>query len=100
MLIGDFITPSTAKIKVYKTTVANGQWSINYTGFNSILSVVPVAIMDTANTYNRVWATLKSYPSNGLIEGYALRGANLSLLGATVRDAPDGTEVTITVIGV
>lgn len=82
---------------------SNGRWTVDYSeaGFVEILSVVPVAISDDAGISNVCWANLSAEPTLTGATGRVLRGTSLTLagLGPTVRIAPDGTPVKVTVTG-
>lgn len=90
------LVPVTAKIKQFIGVVAadaNGVFTVNWSaaGFvNPPFSVMATALsVNTGTVPNRVWATMISGFTNTQGQGYALRGADLGLGGATVRTAPN-----------
>lgn len=90
-----------AMIWVGSTTTTGGAWTVNYSaaGFDSAPKVLPIPELSAANVYDRAFASLSTAPTSTEAAGYALRGANLALLGPTVRTVPDGTTIHIIAIG-
>lgn len=82
-------------------TTTNGLWSINYSsaGFSSAPFVQAIAIISSSNVYDKAFAGLDTAPGINSASGYAVRGANLTLLGSTVRNVPDGTVIQVIAIG-
>jgi len=89
------------KIWMGSTTTTGGAWSIDYTtaGFGNIPKILPMPELSAANVYDRAFCSLSTAPTSTSAAGYALRGANLALLGPTVRTVPDGTSIHIIAIG-
>jgi hypothetical protein len=89
------------KLWTGSTTTTSGAWTIDYTaaGFTGAPTVIPTAQLSDANVYDRGWASLSSAPTQTSAAGYGIRGANLALLGATVRTVPDGTIIHVIAIG-
>lgn len=83
------------------TTVTGGAWSIDYSaaGFTAAPIVEAIAILSSANVYDRAFTSLSGTPTTTSASGYAVRGANLLVLGPTVRTVPDGTVIHIIAIG-
>lgn len=88
-------------IWVGTTTTSGGAWSMDYTaaGFISAPYVMVTAQLSSANVYDRAFASIGSAPTATGCSGYAVRGANLLVLGPTVRTVPDGTVVHVIAIG-
>lgn len=88
------------KIWVGSTTTTSGEWTIDYTaaGFTSPPAVIPTAQLSDTDVYDRGWASLSSSPTSTSASGYGLRGANLALLGPTVRTVPDDTVISVVAI--
>lgn len=82
-------------------TCSGGSWTIDYTsaGFTSSPTVLPTAILNSSNVYDRAFASLSGTPTTTSASGYAVRGANLLVLGPTVRTVPDGTVIQVVAIG-
>lgn len=82
-------------------TVSGGTWSVNYSaaGFIEAPVVIATPILSASNVYDRAFASLSSTPTTTGAAGYAVRGANLALLGPTTRTVPDGTVIHIIAIG-
>lgn len=82
-------------------TVSGGTWSVNYSaaGFIEAPVVMATPILNAANVYDRAFASLSGTPTLTGASGYAVRGANLALLGATTRTVPDGTVIHVIAIG-
>jgi len=87
------------------TTTTGGAWSVTFTGegsspfFAQAPIVTAVAVLSSANVYDRAWASLSSTPTTTGAAGYGIRGANLLALGATTRTVPDGTVIHVIAIG-
>lgn len=83
------------------TTTSGGTWSVDYSaaGFIEAPIVHPTLILNSANVYDRGFASLSGTPSTTSASGYGIRGANLALLGPTTRIVPDGTVVQIMAVG-
>lgn len=88
-------------IWVGTATCTSGAWSIDYTaaGFVSAPYVSATPILGSSNVYDRAFASLSGTPSVTGASGYAVRGANLLVLGPTVRTVPDGTVIHVIAIG-
>lgn len=82
-------------------TSSGGSWTIDYSsaGFTSAPTVTATAILNSSNVYDRAFTSLSGTPTTTSASGYAVRGANLLVLGPTVRTVPDGTIVQIVAIG-
>lgn len=87
-----------------RTISTNGEWGADYTAqnFTEVYSVTAIAVRDEVNTEDRVFTAFKSEPTTTFAEGYALRGQSVSssVLGPTIRNAPDGTQIIVSIIGV
>lgn len=83
------------------TTTTGGAWSVDYTeaGFTSVPTVQATLQLQDADVYDRGFASTSSAPTATSAAGYAVRGANLALLGSTARTVPDGTIVHVMAIG-
>lgn len=88
-------------IWVGKTTTSGGAWSVDYSaaGFLETPVVTATVQLTASNIYDRGFASLSSAPTTSGAAGYAVRGANLLVLGPTTRTVPDGTVVHIIAIG-
>lgn len=88
-------------IWVGKTTTTGGAWSVDYSaaGFLEVPVVQATILLNSANVYDRGWASLSSAPTTTGAAGYGVRGANLLVLGPTTRTVPDGTVVHVIAIG-
>jgi len=88
-------------IWVGKATVSGGTWSVDYTaaGFTEAPIVHATCLLNSANVYDRGFASLSGAPTTTSASGYAVRGANLLVLGPTVRTVPDGTVIHVIAIG-
>lgn len=84
-----------------RTTTTGGAWSVDYSGagFLEAPIVNVTLVLNSANVYDRGWASLSGTPTTSGASGYGVRGANLLVLGSTVRTVPDGTVVMVTAIG-
>lgn len=82
-------------------TTSGGSWSVDYSqaGFVSPPIVTPTAQLSVANVYDRCDASLSTAPTTTTASGTSTRGANLLVLGSTVRNAPDGTVIHVVAIG-
>ena len=80
---------------------SGGTWTVDYTqaGFISPPIVTPTAQLSTVNVYDRCDASLSTAPTTTTANGTSTRGANLLVLGSTVRNAPDGTVIHVVAIG-
>lgn len=78
-----------------------GAWTIDYTaaGFVSTPNVVATPVLNTANVYDRAFVSLSATPGTTSASGYAVRGANMLILGSSVRTVPDGTVIQVIAIG-
>jgi len=90
-----------AMIWIGSTTTTGGAWSIDYSaaGFGNAPKVLPIPELSAANVYDRAFCSLSAAPTSTGAAGYAVRGANLLVLGPTVRTIPDGTTIHIIAIG-
>ncbi|MND43736.1 hypothetical protein D3C80_345340 [compost metagenome] len=88
-------------IWVGTTTTSGGTWSLDYTaaGFISAPYVTATAVLSAANVYDRAFASLSGPPTTTGVSGYAVRGANMLILGSSVRTVPDGTVIHVIAIG-
>ncbi len=88
-------------IWVGTTTTSGGAWTVDYSAaeFISAPMVVATPVLNSTNVYDRAFASLSGTPSTTGASGYAVRGANLLVLGATVRTVPDGTVIHVIAIG-
>lgn len=79
--------------------VATFDWSV--AGFSGPPAVIPVASSpNTSTVTDRVWATMKTGWTATGGDAYALRGASVGIGGGdSVRNAPDGTTITVIAIG-
>lgn len=89
------------KIWIGSTTTNSGTWTVDYSsaGFANAPCVTPIAELSAANVYDRAFASLSGAPSTTNASGYAVRGVNMLVLGASVRTVPDGTKVHIMAMG-
>lgn len=83
------------------TTTTAGVWSVDYAaaGFVSTPIVEAIPVLNSADSFDRAFASLSNPPSLTGAGGYAIRGANLLVLGPTVRTVPDGTVIHVMAIG-
>jgi len=88
-------------IWVGTTTTSSGAWSIDYTaaGFVSAPYVECSAVLSSGNVFDRAFASLSTDPTTTGVSGVAVRGANLLVLGPTVRTVPDVTKIQVIAIG-
>jgi len=89
------------KVWIGSTTTTSGAWSIDYTsaGFDNVPKILPIPELSAANVYDRAFCSLSTAPTSTAAAGYAMRGANLLVLGPTIRTIPDGTTIHIIAIG-
>ncbi len=89
------------KIWMGSATTTGGAWSIDYTAarFAQAPKVFPIVELSDTDVFDRGLASLSSAPTATGASGYAIRGANLLVLGATVRTVPDGTSIHVVAIG-
>ena len=88
-------------IWIVTTTTTSGNWSVDFTeaGFiNAPVVTATLQLLDT-DVYDRGFASTSSAPTATSAVGYAVRGANLAILGSTQRTVPDGTMVHVMAIG-
>jgi len=90
-----------ARIWMGTTTTTGGAWTVDYTeaSFTKAPMVFPVIQLSDTDIFDRGMASLSSAPTAASASGYGVRGANLLVLGATVRTVPDGTTVHIIALG-
>jgi hypothetical protein len=83
------------------TTTTGGAWSVDYSavGFTEVPIVNATLVLNSANVYDRGWASLSAAPTTSGASGYGTRAANLLVLGSTARNVPDGTVVHVMAIG-
>lgn len=81
------------------TADGSGNWTVDLStaSFTSVLGACATAHLAAANVYDRAFASISAL-STSACSGYAVRGANLAILGSTVRTAP-GALVYVVVCG-
>lgn len=90
-----------SKVWMGSTTTTGGVWTIDYTsaGFSRPPNVLPTLQLEDVDVFDRGFASLSAAPTAINAAGYGVRGADLALLGPTVRTVPDGTIVHIIAFG-
>ena len=83
------------------TTDALGAWAVDYTeaGFTAAPFVKVNTILNTATDYDNVWDGGTRTCTSTAAAGICLRGANLLVLGPTVRQAPAGLTFMALAVG-